>query len=153
MTAPEPPRGRWSPRPTRSTGTVEAGSAQLKFYEMSVDGRPVPQDVLGSARQAAEALLTEEAETRFGYVICHHGTEATWLSIDRWEEELLHHSLLRAEAGSIVFEPRTPDRPCYCVWELEVVDHERRAWTRHVLADQDPGAYLADTLDLAVDRR
>jgi hypothetical protein len=37
-----------------------------------------------------------------------------------------------------------------CVWELAVLDHERRAWVRHVLArphGPDAGAYLRDRFD------
>lgn len=37
-----------------------------------------------------------------------------------------------------------------CVWELEVIDFERRAWLRHVLAapgGPDAAAYLRATLN------
>jgi hypothetical protein len=34
-----------------------------------------------------------------------------------------------------------------CVWELEVTDHERRAWLRHVLQRGDLEAYVADTFE------
>jgi hypothetical protein len=35
-----------------------------------------------------------------------------------------------------------PDAGLACVWELEVIDFERRAWLRDVLEDGDPEAYL-----------
>lgn len=34
-----------------------------------------------------------------------------------------------------------------CVWELEVIDFERRAWLRDVLKDGDIASYLARALD------
>jgi hypothetical protein len=37
-----------------------------------------------------------------------------------------------------------------CVWELEVIDFERRAWLRDVLQDGDIEAYLDRTLEEAL---
>ena len=34
-----------------------------------------------------------------------------------------------------------------CVWELEVIDFERRAWLRDVLIDDDLEAYLNRALE------
>jgi hypothetical protein len=34
-----------------------------------------------------------------------------------------------------------------CVWELEVIDFERRAWLRDVLEDGDVAAYLDRALE------
>ncbi|MDA0174443.1 hypothetical protein OJ998_35420 [Solirubrobacter taibaiensis] len=34
-----------------------------------------------------------------------------------------------------------------CVWELEVIDFERRAWLQDVLIDEDLDAYLSRALD------
>ena len=34
-----------------------------------------------------------------------------------------------------------------CVWELEVIDFERRAWLEDVLIDEDVSAYLERALD------
>ena len=37
-----------------------------------------------------------------------------------------------------------------CVWELEVIDFERRAWLRDVLEDDDLEAYLGRALEEAL---
>jgi hypothetical protein len=37
-----------------------------------------------------------------------------------------------------------------CVWELEVIDFERRAWLRDVLEDGDVAAYLDRALEEAL---
>ena len=34
-----------------------------------------------------------------------------------------------------------------CVWELEIIDFERRAWLHDVLIDDDLEAYLARALE------
>ena len=34
-----------------------------------------------------------------------------------------------------------------CVWELEVIDFERRAWLEDVLIDDDVDAYLERALE------
>ena len=34
-----------------------------------------------------------------------------------------------------------------CVWEMEVMDFERRAWLQDVLIDDDLDAYLSRALD------
>jgi hypothetical protein len=43
-----------------------------------------------------------------------------------------------------------PHRPTYCVWELGVVCHESRAWSRYLRSERDPEArraYLEDGFD------
>ena len=43
-------------------------------------------------------------------------------------------------------EPLT-DTGMACVWELEVIDFERRAWLEDVLIDDDVDAYLERALE------
>ena len=46
-----------------------------------------------------------------------------------------------------------PHRPTFCVWELAVVCHEQRAWTRYLRSQRDAVAletYLDDGFDGSV---
>ena len=52
----------------------------------------------------------------------------------------------RRSATPASWRPYT-DAGMSCVWELEVIDFERRAWLEDVLKDDDVEAYLARALE------
>lgn len=83
-----------------------------------------------------------------GFTIAHRGVSAA-LSIAYWwaNENELH-------ATFSVAPLHAPDRlgpydstGITCVWEMEVMDFERRAWLEHVLKDGDVEAYLEQALE------
>ena len=63
-------------------------------------------------------------------------------------ENELHAALLRRAAGRPGrARAATTDTGMACVWELEVIDFERRAWLEDVLIDDDVDAYLERALE------
>jgi hypothetical protein len=107
----------------------------------------------GARKAAAEALPrpgTDGGRYGVGFVIAHRSTNAYSYVIGWWSYGCLlstaAYSARFSEPGDIA---RCPARQAGCVWELAVIDHERRAWTRTMLRDGvvgDVDAYLGAVL-------
>jgi len=127
---------------------------RLKAYGITLDGDSAldPELVVaardGVAATVPAAAAAEGEDTGLGFVVVHVGTEGVWLLMHWWaHDDICCQRLGHAKAGSTQFRS-VSDRPLMaCVWELVVIDHERRSWVRHMLSDEaDPNAYLADRL-------
>lgn len=83
-----------------------------------------------------------------GFTIAHRGVSAA-LSIVYWwaNENELHASFHVAPLDAPDQLGPYESTGITCVWELEVIDFERRAWLQDVLIDNDLDAYLARALD------
>ena len=84
------------------------------------------------------------------FLTVHLGEEAVWLLVDYWLDDLLFHQLFRADLETPTsFEQVETEGPMACVWELEVIVHERHAWVKHVLNDSPSVEdYLKDRLSV-----
>lgn len=87
---------------------------------------------------------------RNGFAIIHQGSEAVWLLLDLWRDDILHQFLWSAplSAPTEFREAEMRGNPV-CVWEIEVVKHERDAWVEHVLSrpsSPDYHGYLGERL-------
>ncbi|MFC6555886.1 hypothetical protein [Nonomuraea cavernae] len=104
-------------------------------------GQDLPDDFeVEAAMLAAERELPERAGIAF--VVVHRGTEALCVNICWWQADILYHRVWRAGLGTTELVRAPADGPAACVWELLAIDHERRAWVRHVLARPDDPDYL-----------
>ena len=85
-----------------------------------------------------------------GFTIAHQGKAAAMALVYWWAEENEVHR--RAYAAPLplddedALQPLT-DTGMACVWELEVIDFERRAWLEDVLVNDDVDAYLERVLE------
>ncbi|MFN9975158.1 MAG: hypothetical protein ACK58T_35230, partial [Phycisphaerae bacterium] len=110
-----------------------------------------------------EATLPEPARTKsrpgVAFVIHHIATPLDYLVVCWWdnENELLTRVLTR-NAAAATRDPATPfrlsERESFCVWDMDIMWHERAAYVRHVLAglrggvgSGDLNAYAADRFD------
>ena len=116
-------------------------------------GREGPTKHYGIGRPSstlaeATAALAERGVP--GFTIAHQGKAAAMALVYWWAEENEVHR--RAYAASLPLghaddlQPLT-DTGMACVWELEVIDFERRAWLENVLIDDDVDAYLERALE------
>ena len=85
-----------------------------------------------------------------GFTIAHEGKAAAMALVYWWAEENEVHR--RAYAAPLPLGSADELRPLTdtgmaCVWELEVIDFERRAWLDDVLIGEDVAAYLGRALD------
>lgn len=140
----------WSPRQVEPLGRVHAAGLDLKAYGILVDSsRALGHELTDAAHAVLDAGAGEVAETDhqgLGFTILHRGEEGIWLLLHWWlKGSILGQLLWRADlAGHPEFQRR--DRPLMaCVWELALIDHERRCWTHTMMTVKpNPAAYLDD---------
>ncbi|PYE84249.1 hypothetical protein [Pseudoroseicyclus aestuarii] len=142
----------YRPRQMAPSGTCRIAGQPLKLYRIALEGAPLPD--LAAARALAEARLPREIEEEGGaegpgLLLLHAGEGGVWLLLMWWAHgDILCRRLLRAETPAGPFVPHDSRALMACVWELAVIDHERRAWIRHMMtARPDPDGWAADFLE------
>jgi hypothetical protein len=146
---------------TPAPGMTRAGSA-LKWYEVARATAPVPDEIRALAREglerasrAGDLALADDV----GFVILHRcGRDFYFLLVCTWRNgnEVWETVFAKDGQADPVFRPWPgdgPHRPTFCVWELGVVCHEARAWTRYLRSDRNAAAlqtYLDDGFDGSV---
>ncbi len=142
-------------RPLRFIGRERLGDWRLKLYGIALPGRaPRPELVDATLALAAEALPRPAvAANRYGtgFVIAHDAT-ASCIGLIYWWEQLneLHQRVFvgpkdRPDGMAPLRHPAAG-----CVWELGILDFERRAWVEDVLANPagpDLDRYFTRRLD------
>ena len=115
--------------------------AQTKHYGIATHG-PLPPPALAQAVRA----LAEPGTP--GFTIAHEGRSAGLGLVYWWANDNEVHARFYA---SPLDDPGTltpyQGAGITCVWELEVLDFERRAWLQDVLIGSDIEAYLARALE------
>ena len=140
----------YSARPIRFAGAIEHRGWRLKRYDIHIEGDPIDPDVYEQGCAYALASLPDPAETDrrpgVGFVICHQGSTVDYLILNWWdnENELFQRVCIRSRPEGR-WEPGE-GRGSFCVWDAQVIWHEREAYVRSVLSDSpDLDAYLQET--------
>ncbi|MEV1333770.1 hypothetical protein AB0J20_29830 [Micromonospora costi] len=147
----------FSDKELRVPGPVTVAGRHLKRYHIDQPARPIEPEVEKAAYEVLPTLLPEPDGTPpAGWVVLHRGADSgAYLLAYCWTWDNVVEARI-AVAGQPVLGCPDEDpsqfvplrRPGVgCVWELGVLEHERAAWIRHVLAPERPDveAYLADT--------
>jgi len=139
----------YQPRPVRALGVLEVAGWRLKQYVMTVTPESVPDPQLLSASAAmAAAALPAAADTHgVGFLLAHQARPACFVLLDWWQNgydlKQRYYTSTLDHPGDLV---ELSGDAVGCVWELEVLLHERAAWIDHVLNSEadDFQAYLQD---------
>jgi hypothetical protein len=150
----------FTPRPAHAHALIDLRGWKLKPY--SIRGRDPAAGLFDPHVLAViDAALPQPARTKsrpgVAFVIHHIAAPLDYLIVCWWdnENELLTRILVR-DAAAAVHDPATPfrltDRESFCVWDMDIMWHERAAYVRHVLAGAHGGgggldAYIADRFD------
>lgn len=137
------------PRPIRFRELWESKGWRLKVYGISYR-RPAPRpDLIEAAKRVATGLLAHPAVAAgrygVGFVGAHDARGGCYVFVDWWagENELHHHPFLGPSPAEL--HRARLDESIACVWDLAVIDFERRAWLEAVLKNPegpDLDAYL-----------
>lgn len=82
-----------------------------------------------------------------GFVIVHETSDYAFALYDWWAgQNEIHQRIFSSLPTRLEAMRPHPTRAIGSVWELAVIDFERRAWVRHMLDGDEPDieAYLAD---------
>lgn len=126
----------YAPRPIRFLGIQNAETHLLKKYSIAFGDRPFDGTTFESAiTSLAIPSLTMRARARnlpgLGFMICHQGRTGDYLVSCWWdhENELPMRVFVRDQSG---WRP-VRDGEGVCVWDLEVIWHERCAYVETML--------------------
>lgn len=134
-----PPMHAYQPRPRRCLGLRDLGGWMLKHYEISVDGLWPDEAGFGTALALAEAALPQPplaaGRLGVGFLILHRGRDCDYLVLAWWdrENELPLRVFVRPHGGGGDWRAAR-DNESVCVWDLEVIGHERDAWVAAALS-------------------
>jgi hypothetical protein len=121
---------------------------RVKHYGIALGEGEARPALVDATRAAAAQTIPEGAA---GFTIAHDAATAGLAIVYWWANENELHARYfaspRDDPGALA--PLT-DTGMACVWELEVIDFERRAWLRDVLQDGDLAAYLERALEYAL---
>jgi hypothetical protein len=132
----------YRPRSIRYIGREDLGDWRLKVYGIGTHaGDARPEFVAATLDAAREALPEGGGE---GFVIAHDAQTAGLGLVYWWANENEIHARFFASPldDPSAFAP-VDGTGLACVWEMEVLDFERRAWLEHVLKNDDVDGYLA----------
>ena len=118
---------------------------RLKHYGIAYEGDgPRPALAEATRRMAADVI----PDGAYGFTIAHDARSAGLGLVYWWAEEnevhVRHFASPKDDPGALAPYEHTG---MACVWELEVIDFERRAWLEDVLKGGDAERYLERALD------
>ena len=117
----------------------------LKHYGIARHDRVPRPALVAAARRVAREVVPDGAS---GFTITHDAATAGLALVYWWaNENELHQRMFASpldDPGGL--EP-ADGTAMACVWELEVIDFERRAWLEDVLKRNDMRRYLERALD------
>jgi hypothetical protein len=129
------PIAPYQPRTTRLVSLHSCLDWKLKVYEICFADVSIPSEqieqTLAFVDQNVPWLRCPGHSPRAGFVLVHRGRDAMWLMVHLWQADILSQFAFQSPLSNPVdFTPLRSDGFCGCVWELEVVSHERDAWIR-----------------------
>jgi hypothetical protein len=126
----------YRPREFRFQGVIVQGGWRLKRYSIRyLDRPPVSEDDWAAVAAISEPLLNLQASAGYAFCILHYGSDGDYLLIDWWSDgEILNQRLYFRAVGETRFRDTRHRNWMACVWELQIVDAERRAWTDTALS-------------------
>lgn len=133
-------------------GVHEHARLAIKMYVISHDsGMPSCEDT----HQAISTWLLQKGrsasldDARLGFAINHRGRGLDYFIFCYWSNENECFLNLRVREQTEGARWRDARDESFCVWDLEVIWHERKSYVRHMLMPGEPvpARYLADFLD------
>jgi hypothetical protein len=129
-------------RSIRFIGREDLGDWRLKVYGIGTHAPDARPEFVAATLDAAREALPDGGGA--GFVIAHDAKEAGLGLVYWWANENEVHGRFFASPldDPTAFVP-VDGTGLACVWEMEVIDFERRAWLEHVLKNGDVDGYLA----------
>jgi hypothetical protein len=132
----------YKPRHVRFIRGEDVAGWQLKLYGIAVNGREPRPEFVAATRDLAARVLPQppagEDHYGVGFAIAHDARSVGIALIYWWKSENeLHQRIHVSPKDDPAAFTQVENQPAGCVWELEIVDFERRAWLEDVLSNPD----------------
>ncbi len=145
----------YKPRHVRFVRREEVDGWQLKLYGIALNGKEPDPEFVEATRDLAASVLPQPPATDDRYAIglaTAHDATSVYIALIYWwqDENELHQRIFVSPKGDPIAFEQVENQPAGCVWELAIVDFERRAWIEDVLANPggpDLERYLKRRLD------
>ncbi|MCB9844801.1 MAG: hypothetical protein H6811_02280 [Phycisphaeraceae bacterium] len=143
-------------RTIRPVGLRALGGRRIKVYEITRRGERLrPFDFESGIRLAQidiQRAPADAASPPVGFMILHQGAGWNYVVLGTWiNENELATRIWRSPRESDEWHP-AESRGSFCVWDLEVMWHERNTYVRHVLReDPNLGAYMGDWIEASAE--
>ncbi|WP_299110977.1 hypothetical protein [uncultured Winogradskyella sp.] len=145
----------YKPRKIKFEELCMVNDWQIKIYTISKNDAFNHQDLYKSTKAQLSQWLElknsfNSAHNNIGFLIIHAGTEGVFSLINWWvgNNMLNTHIFMTKYDTPNTFIKISGDGLAPCIWELEIINHERLAWTSHILKQvpkPDYNAYLNAT--------
>jgi hypothetical protein len=129
----------YEPRHVRFVRREDVGGWQLKLYGIALNGTEPDPGFVEATKDLTSSVLPQPpvSDDRYGVAFATaHDARSAYIALIYWwqsENELHQRIYVSPKADPISFQP-VENQPAGCVWELAIVDFERRAWIEDVLA-------------------
>ena len=145
VAAPDSLRRIYRPRSIRFIGREDLGDWRLKIYGIGTHAPDARPEFVAATLHAAREALPEGGGA--GFLIAHDAQTAGLGLVYWWANENEIHARFYASPldDPAALTPYSGDGMS-CVWELEVIDFERRAYLDDVLKNDDVEGYLERSL-------
>ncbi len=137
----------YEPRHVVAMDNARSENWELKVYWLTPEPSEPDSERVNVALETALAALDGAEGYGAGFLIVHRAEMATWVILFWWtDQDILRRKIWQIEGEELV---NVSDQDFVaCVWELSIVDWERKAWINYVLrATKSVGAggYLKAT--------
>ncbi len=147
----------YRPRAIRFKEVLQLSDWNIKIYTISKTGAFDHGNFYSNALAKLPTWLElknsfDDAHDRLAFLILHAGTEGIFSLINWWVggNMLNTHIFLTEYKALNTFTRISGDGLAPCIWELEIINHERISWINNVMK-QNPsnyGTYMQDVTNL-----
>jgi len=151
---------QYEPRYINHKATVTAGDWRVKVYTVSktieFEQPQFYSQVMDKLTHWLELENSfDSSHEHMAFLILHDATEGIFSIVNWWvgKNMLNTHVFLTPHHSPTEFNQISGDGLLACVWELEVIDHERRSWIDNVLKQGDSPdywTYMSDVIETMV---
>ena len=133
------------PRSIRFIRREDLDGWRLKVYGIGTHAPDARDELVDATVGAAHEVLPDGGGDAF---VIAHDAKGGCLALVYWwaNENEIHHAFFASPLEDPGTLARWDGTGMSCVWEMEVIDFERRAYLEHVLKRADRDAYLAAQL-------
>ncbi|MEM9894745.1 MAG: hypothetical protein AAF789_00120 [Bacteroidota bacterium] len=139
----------YKPRQIAYSGITRINDWVIKVYTITLHELFRSSQVYASIMNSLEEMLAKAFSStlpthRHAFLIVHEAREGVWVLLSWWTGgEMLETKVQFVSFDAPTLLKSTPhDGHLICVWELEIVQHERAAWIKHVLMNANEPQFL-----------